>query len=78
MGGHANENQWSPGQGAKVLGVALTDDDSWAFPLPDQRSAFALIAAGGLEFGMVGPTRPSRSADLPVQGKTVCVAWHLN
>ncbi|PLU62682.1 hypothetical protein BMJ24_04320 [Sinorhizobium medicae] len=68
--------KWSPGPGAKVLGVALTDDDGW------------VVSAAGLAFGICpdcGRRTRNRHGwsnrslqDLPVQGKTVTVKLRLS
>ena len=64
------KTKWSPGPGAKVLGVALTDDDGW------------VVSATGPAFGICpdcGRRTGNRSLqDLPVQGKTVTVKLRLS
>lgn len=70
------KTKWSPGPGIKVLGVALTDDDSW------------VVSAAGPAFGICPDCgRRSRNRhgwsnrslqDLPVQGKTVTVKLRLS
>lgn len=74
MGGDANETKWSPGLGAKVLGVAPTADDSW------------VVSAAGPGFGICPDcSRRTRNwhgwsnrslQDLPVQGEAVTVTVH--
>ncbi len=68
--------KWSPGRGVKVLGVALTNDESW------------VVSAAGPAFGICPDcgrrTRyrhgwSNRSLQgLPVQGKTVTVKLRLS
>ncbi|WP_237358673.1 transposase family protein [Rhizobium etli] len=70
------KSKWSPGPGAKVLVVALTDDDSW------------VVSAAGPAFGICpdcGRLTRNRHGwsnrglqDLPVQGKTVTVKLRLS
>ncbi|QLL64224.1 ISL3 family transposase [Sinorhizobium mexicanum] len=70
------KSKWSPGPGAKVLGVALTDDDSW------------VVSAAGPAFGICpdcGRRTRNRHGwsnrslqDLPVQGKAVTVKLRLS
>ena len=70
------KTKWSPGPGIKVLGVALTDDDSW------------VVSAAGPAFGICpdcGRRTRNRHGwsnrslqDLPAQGKTVTVKLRLS
>ncbi|MDX8540752.1 transposase family protein [Mesorhizobium abyssinicae] len=70
------KTKWSPGPGVKILGVSLTDDDSW------------VVSAAGPAFGICpdcGRRTRNRHGwfnrslqDLPVQGKTVTVKLRLS
>lgn len=72
--GMQTKTKWSPGPGAKVLGVAPTADDSW------------VVSAAGPGFGICpdcGRRTRNRHGwsnrslqDLPVQGKAVTVTVH--
>lgn len=74
--GMRTKTKWSPGPGAKIRGVALTDDDSW------------LVSAAGPAFGILPRLRTTDRSrhgwsnrslqNLPVQGKTVTVKPRLS
>jgi hypothetical protein len=54
------KSKWSPGPGVKVLGVALTDDETWVVSAAAPAMAFARIAAGEAEIGIARSTSAFR------------------
>ncbi|MQW15686.1 ISL3 family transposase [Sinorhizobium meliloti] len=70
------KTKWSPGPGAKVLGVALTDDDGWVVSAAGPASGIC-PDCGRRTRNRHGWSNRSLQ-DLPVQGKTVTVKLRLS
>ncbi len=68
--------KWSPGSGAIVLGVALTDDDGWV--VSAAVPAFGICPDCGRRTRNWYGWSDRSLQDLPVQGKTVTVKLRLS